>query len=75
MIGELNNVKDAAIAHTIVRLAGNLGLTTVAEGVEHLEQQIVLQEMGCAQIQGYLFSKPMNPASIEETFFNGKDLG
>ncbi|MEH6503603.1 MAG: EAL domain-containing protein [Cycloclasticus sp.] len=71
----VNNVKDAAIAHTIVQLAGNLGLTTVAEGVEHLEQQVVLQEMGCEQIQGYLFSKPMSPASIEETFFNGKDLG
>ncbi|MFT6624679.1 MAG: diguanylate cyclase (GGDEF)-like protein [Cycloclasticus sp.] len=65
----VNNVKDAAIAHTIVQLASNLGLSTVAEGVEYLEQQVVLQEMGCGQIQGYLFSKPMSPASIEETFF------
>lgn len=65
----VNNVKDAAIAHTIVQLASNLGLSTVAEGVEYLEQQVILQEMGCGQIQGYLFSKPMSPASIEETFF------
>jgi diguanylate cyclase (GGDEF)-like protein len=65
----VNNVKDAAIAHTIVQLASNLGLSTVAEGVEYLEQQVILQEMGCRQIQGYLFSKPMSPASIEETFF------
>ena len=65
----VNNVKDAAIAYTIVQLASNLGLSTVAEGVEYLEQQVILQEMGCGQIQGYLFSKPMSPASIEETFF------
>lgn len=65
----VNNVKDAAIAHTIVQLASNLGLSTVAEGVEYLEQQVILQEMGCGQIQGYLFSKPISSASIEETFF------
>lgn len=67
------NDKDAAIAHTIVQLAGNLGLSTIAEGVEYSEQQTVLQEMGCSQLQGYLFSKPLTPELIESTFFNEED--
>lgn len=66
----VNNDKDAAIAHTIVQLARNLGLTTIAEGVEHQSQQTVLREMGCAQLQGYLFSKPLGPSEIETTFFS-----
>ena len=67
------NDKDAAIAHTIVQLAGNLGLSTIAEGVEYSEQQTVLHEMGCSQLQGYLFSKPLTPELIESTFFNAED--
>lgn len=67
------NDKDAAIAHTIVQLAGNLGLSTIAEGVEYSEQQTVLQEMGCSQLQGYLFSKPLTPELIESMFFNEED--
>lgn len=63
------NEKDAAIARTIIQLAANLGLSTVAEGIEHLEQKNILQMMGCEQMQGYLFSKPLEPKQIEETLF------
>ena len=63
------NEKDAAIVHTIIQLAANLGLSTVAEGVEYAGQQSMLQKMGCEQMQGYLFSKPLEAKQIEETLF------
>ncbi|MFT7388116.1 MAG: diguanylate cyclase (GGDEF)-like protein/PAS domain S-box-containing protein [Candidatus Endobugula sp.] len=59
------NTKDAAIAQTVVQLACNLGLSTIAEGVETKEQQTLLKEMGCTELQGYYYSKPLSVADIE----------
>jgi EAL domain-containing protein (putative c-di-GMP-specific phosphodiesterase class I) len=59
------NRKDAAIAQTIVQLAENLEITTVAEGVETEAQLKLLKQMGCAKFQGYYFSKPMPASDIE----------
>lgn len=58
------NRKDAAIAQTIVQLAENLEITTVAEGVETEAQLKLLKQMGCAKFQGYYFSKPMPVSEI-----------
>ena len=57
--GIVNNQKDAAIARTIIQLALNLGLSTIAEGVEYIEQSELLTSMGCNDLQGYLFAKPI----------------
>ena len=59
------NQKDAAIAKTIVQLADNLKLSTVAEGVETVEQAEMLKKMGCEEFQGFYFSRPKPPADIE----------
>ncbi len=53
------NADDVAIARTIVAMAKSLGLTTVAEGVETAEQLELLKSMGCDQIQGFFFSRPL----------------
>jgi len=50
---------DDKIVETIIMMAGNLGLTVVAEGVETREQLAKLVEYGCDQIQGFLFARPM----------------
>ena len=55
----VTNKKDAAIAQTILQLANNLGLLSVAEGVETKEQVEGLTNMGCTQFQGFFFSKPL----------------
>ena len=54
--------RDArAIVRLIVQLAGELGTTTTAEGVETDEQLARLREIGCTQVQGFLFA-PARPA-------------
>lgn len=59
------NRKDAAIAQTIVQLAENLDLRTIAEGVETQEQAKMLAAMGCQEFQGFYFSKPLPVNEIE----------
>ncbi len=51
--------RDKNIVDTIITLAKNLSFTTVAEGIEHKEQEKMLQKMQCEIAQGYLFSKPL----------------
>ncbi|WP_286237353.1 putative bifunctional diguanylate cyclase/phosphodiesterase [Neptuniibacter halophilus] len=55
---------DEAIARAVILLSHTLGLTTCAEGVENPEQQAFLTEQGCDQLQGYLFSKPLDARSF-----------
>ncbi len=56
---------DATITETIVQLASGLNLTTIAEGVETLEQLLLLGSYGCNRMQGYLFGKPVPAETFE----------
>lgn len=56
---------DAAIVKTIITLAHNLRLKTIAEGVETEEQSKILSNLGCDEMQGYLFSKPLAADALE----------
>jgi EAL domain-containing protein (putative c-di-GMP-specific phosphodiesterase class I) len=51
-----------AIIRAITNLGSNLGIPTLAEGVETEEQFELLRKEGCTEMQGYLFSRPI-PAS------------
>jgi len=57
---------DVAIAKTIISLAENLDLKLIAEGVEREDQLQFLQENGCANIQGFYFSKPLTAEAMRE---------
>jgi EAL domain-containing protein (putative c-di-GMP-specific phosphodiesterase class I) len=57
-----------ALVSTIVTLGHSLKLNVVAEGVETEEQSRLLRLLGCDEMQGFLFSKPL-PSEIFETRF------
>lgn len=52
------------MVRSIVTLAGDLGIDTVAEGVQNREELALLDEAGCTYAQGYLISKPVPPSAI-----------
>jgi diguanylate cyclase (GGDEF)-like protein/PAS domain S-box-containing protein len=62
----LLNPSDAAITHSIIALAGSLGLNVIAEGVETQEHYRFLLEHGCLDFQGYLFGRPMALDAFEQ---------
>jgi diguanylate cyclase (GGDEF)-like protein len=53
-----------AVVDAVIKLAHALGLRVVAEGVENPRQQEVLAAMGCDEMQGYLFAKPMSARAL-----------
>jgi diguanylate cyclase (GGDEF)-like protein/PAS domain S-box-containing protein len=55
---------DAPVVQTILTLAHSLGVGVVAEGIEEPAQLAALRAMGCRMGQGYLFSRPVEPASV-----------
>jgi diguanylate cyclase (GGDEF)-like protein/PAS domain S-box-containing protein len=60
-----------AITQAIISLGKNLGLHIIAEGVETLSQQALLQKMGCEEGQGYLYSPPVPASTFEEMLLEG----
>jgi EAL domain-containing protein (putative c-di-GMP-specific phosphodiesterase class I) len=66
-VSDLEESEDArSIARSIVNLANALNLRVVAEGVETLGQRDLLVEMGCNELQGFLFAMPMPAYELEK---------
>jgi predicted signal transduction protein with EAL and GGDEF domain len=55
-------LRDSELEHVPTR-------TTTAEGVETAEQQRILRELGCSEMQGYLFSAPKPAETIKDMLF------
>ena len=60
----LNDSGTAKVAQAIVQLGHALGMQVVAEGVETLQEEALLREQGCDEIQGYLHSRPLPPREL-----------
>jgi diguanylate cyclase (GGDEF)-like protein len=58
------SVDARAIVDAVVKLAQALGLKVVAEGVETVRQQEILRSLGCDELQGFLFAKPMSAKAL-----------
>lgn len=65
---------DRAIVRAVTVMAQSMGLTTIAEGVETQRQQDYLDAIGIAQIQGFLFGKPMKAEELER-FYREREVG
>ncbi len=59
------NEKSMGITKTIIDLGKMMKLNIISEGVETVEQWEILKKLGCPQLQGYYFSKPMPLKEIE----------
>jgi EAL domain-containing protein (putative c-di-GMP-specific phosphodiesterase class I) len=69
-----NDLEDRMIVAAIISMASTLGMKTIAEGVETVEQLESLKLLGCNEIQGYYFSRPL-PADKFETFVRSRYAG
>jgi EAL domain-containing protein (putative c-di-GMP-specific phosphodiesterase class I) len=57
-------VEPYAIVSAVTSLANGLNIASTAEGVETVGQLEILQTMGCTEIQGYLFSRPIPAGDV-----------
>jgi diguanylate cyclase (GGDEF)-like protein len=62
--GLVANEEDRVIVKAIVALGDALGLTLVGEGVENQQQADILTASGCVNLQGYLYSPPVEPKEL-----------
>lgn len=60
-----DEIRSQFIIETIVNLCKKLNITTVAEGIESLEQLDFLRKIDCDMVQGYVFSKPLEVTEFE----------
>ena len=58
------DVRQMQLVQTVLLLAANLGVQTIGEGVENIEQLAALRKLACNYGQGYLFSKPLEPEAF-----------
>jgi diguanylate cyclase (GGDEF)-like protein/PAS domain S-box-containing protein len=66
-VTDLSESEDArTLVRTLVRLGTDLGLITLAEGIEDTDQLDELRRQHCRAGQGYLFARPLEPAALEQ---------
>ena len=71
VINVTRNPSDQSIVSAVLMVANELGLRTIAEGVETEGQCDFLRLRGCREIQGFLVSRPLAADLLESTFLHG----
>ena len=61
-----SNQGDKTIVSLIIKMGHELNLQVIAEGVEEEEQTDVLVELGCDEVQGFFYAKPMHANDVKE---------
>ena len=57
--GMCSQKRTLAIVDLVIKLADALGMSVVAEGIEHADEAMILSKMGCSHVQGYYFCRPV----------------
>lgn len=63
-----NKSKSRIILNSVVKMAREIGMPVITEGVETIEQVNMLMKMGCDTFQGYYFSKPISVGEFEKQY-------
>lgn len=58
------DLREASIVLSIITLAHDLSIKVIAEGVENIEQYVILKDFACDEIQGFYFGRPMDEESF-----------
>ncbi len=69
------NEKSRVILAGMMKVAAELGIDTICEGVETEEQVEFLKEVGCTKLQGYYYCKPIPLEKIFERYEKGEQIG
>lgn len=69
-IDKSNRRKGVGILESVINLAQNLNLPTIAEGVEESDQVSILRDLGCGYSQGYYYYKPLPVDQFEKLLDN-----
>lgn len=69
-----DNKQARAIVQSMIVLAREFDLALVVEGIERIEDLLVLRQLGCETIQGFIFSRPLDETAFFETLHVGKIL-
>ncbi|MDQ1457826.1 MAG: hypothetical protein QOH28_3446 [Actinomycetota bacterium] len=72
--GDYGDDWDYALVEAILDFGRRLGLDTVAEGIEEVDQLLRLQNIGCRSGQGFLLSRPVPASAIEDLLSEGSPL-
>ncbi len=64
-------VENKTITRHIIKMGRSMGMSVIAEGVEHTEQLEYLKKYECDKMQGYLFSKPLPKGEVEKKLLSG----
>lgn len=67
--------RNAPIIRAIVAMAGSLGMETTAEGAETIKEVELIRSLGCTQIQGYIFGKPMSASEAYSRAQRSRPVG
>ena len=71
----IGNPQSLAIIRAVVAMASSLGISTTAEGVEVAAEARMIRELGCKNIQGYYFGKPMAAIDVPNLFSPERTTG
>lgn len=72
-VTDIHKEGQSVIAETIINLGKKMQLKVIAEGIEEIEQQNRLTELGCDEVQGFYYAKPM-PANEFINFLQQKSF-
>ena len=72
LTGFSDNTKARSLIKSVINMAEQIGMKTLCEGVETMEQAAFLEEASCGRLQGYLYGKPLSYQDLMERITKGE---